>query len=260
MGSQKMQGELWGKRAADWASIQERTGIDGYMHALNFLNISASDLLLDVGCGSGFFSRLAVEKGATVTGIDASDLLIAYAQVHHPSIQYLTGEMEELPFDDGVFDVVTGFNSFQYAAHTANALSEARRVLKDNGRLVVMIWGNRVDCETATYLKVVGGLLPPPPPGAPGPFALSENGLLEQVLMEVGFRILDNTDVASVWDYPDVETALRGLMSSGPVVRAIDYCGIDKVREAVLDAVQPYVQENGHVVYNNKFRVVIAQK
>ena len=123
-----------------------------------------------------------------------------------------------------------------------------------------MIWGNKEDCEAATYLKAVGSLLPPPPPGAPGPFALTENHLLDSILEEIGFKILNNTDVVSVWDYPDIDTALRGLLSVGPAAKAIENSGYNKVHETVLVAVQPYVQSNGHVVYKNKFRVVIAEK
>lgn len=53
-----------------------------------------------------------------------------------------------------------------------------------------MIWGNKEDCENFTYLKAIGSLLPPPPPGTGGPFALSENQLLEKILKAVGFKII----------------------------------------------------------------------
>ena len=95
--------------------------------------------------------------------------------------------MEELPFSNGSFDFVCGFNSFQYAGNIKNAITEAKRVLKDKGKIVVMIWGNKEDCEVASYLKAVGSMLPPPPPGAGGPFALSENQLLESLLEECWF-------------------------------------------------------------------------
>jgi len=260
MGSQAIQGKLWGKNPKDWAAIQEPTGNAGYKHALGFLKLSAADNLLDVGCGSGIFSSLAHATGAKVTGIDASEPLIAEAKQRVPSANFSVGEMEELPFGDAVFDVVTGFNSFQYAANVKNALTEAKRVLKPGGKLTVMIWGNKEDCEAATYLKAVGSTLPPPPPGAPGPFALTENHLLESILEEISFKILNNTDVPSVWDYPDMDTALRGLLSVGPAAKAIENSGYDKVHETVLAAVQPYMQSNGHVVYKNKFRVVTAEK
>ena len=168
--------------------------------------------------------------------------------------------MEELPFGDEAFDVVCGFNSFQYAADVKNALSQARRVLKPGGRLVCMIWGNKEDCEAATYLKAVGSMMPPPAPGAPGPFALSENGMLENLVTGAGFKITRNIDLPATWDYPDQETAIKGLISAGPAARAIGHSGYQLVYNAIKTAVEPYMQASGHVVYHNKFRVVMANK
>lgn len=258
MGSKAIQEQLWGKRPKDWATIQEQTANAGYHYVLDYLNLGTTDVLLDIGCGSGMFSDLAYQTGAQVTGIDATEPLIALAKERNSAINFLTGEMEELPFANESFNIVCGFNSFQYAANVKNALTEAKRVLKPGGKLVVMIWGNKEDCEAASYLKAVGSLLPPPPPGAPGPFALSENQLLENILQEVGFTILNNTDIDSVWDYASIDTALKGLIAAGPVAKAIDNSGFDKVYETVSAAVQPYAKANGHVVYNNKFRIVIA--
>jgi ubiquinone/menaquinone biosynthesis C-methylase UbiE len=260
MGSQIMQGKLWGQRPKDWSEIQEQTSKAGYDFVLNYLAVTPATKLLDVGCGSGYFSKLAVDKEINVTGLDATSELIAEAKKRVPTANFLVGEMEELPFEEKSFDVVCGFNSFQYAADIKNALMEAKRVLKDGGKLAAMIWGNKDDCEAATYLKAVGSLLPPPPPGASGPFALSENELLEKKLKELGFNIVSNIDIVSIWDYPDTDTALQGLLSAGPAAKAIENSGFEKVYETVLKAVQPYIQNNGHVVYNNKFRVVIAEK
>ncbi|MEO6905236.1 MAG: class I SAM-dependent methyltransferase [Ginsengibacter sp.] len=260
MGSQSIQSKLWGQRPNDWATVQEPTGQSGYEYALDFLKPKPSDKILDVGCGSGLFANLAAKSGADVTGFDATEQLIGEAKLRNPSIKFLTGEMEELPLDDNTFDIVTGFNSFQYASDVKNALTEAKRVLRDKGKLVVMIWGDKEDCEAITYLKAVGSLLPPPPPGAPGPFALTENHLLENILEEMGLRILDSKDVDSIWEYPDVETAMKGLLSAGPAARAIENAGYEKVYRTVLESAQPYIKSNGHIVYRNKFRVVISEK
>ncbi|MEO8820162.1 MAG: class I SAM-dependent methyltransferase, partial [Ginsengibacter sp.] len=160
MGSQSMQSKLWGQRPNDWATLQEPTGNSGYEYALEFLQPKQSDKMLDIGCGSGLFATLAAKLCADVTGFDATEQLIKEAKLRNPSVYFLTGEMEELPFDDNIFDIVSGFNSFQYAADVKHALSEATRVLKDKGKLVVMIWGDKEDCEALTYLKAVGSLLP----------------------------------------------------------------------------------------------------
>jgi SAM-dependent methyltransferase len=260
MGSQKIQGELWGKRPNDWGTIQEPTGNSGYEHALEFLEIRNTQTLLDVGCGTGYFSDMAFKQGADVTGIDASDEFIKQAKERNTGVKFSSGEMEELPFEGNYFDFVCGFNSYQYAANIKNALTEAKRVLKDKGKLTVMIWGNKEDCEALTYLKAIGSLLPPPPPGAAGPFALSENQLLERTLEEVGFKIIANDDVPAVWDYPNTDIALKGLLSAGPVAKAIDNSSFGKVNDAVASDMQQYIQQNGSVVYNNKYRVVICEK
>lgn len=259
MGSQTIQGKLWGQRPKDWSEIQEQTGKAGYDFVLNFLSVTQATKLLDVGCGSGYFCKLAVDKKIDVTGLDATTELVDEAKKRVPTANFHVGEMEELPFEEKSFDVVCGFNSFQYAADIKNALLEAKRVLKDGGKIAAMIWGNKEDCEAATYLKAVGSLLPPPPPGAGGPFALSENQLLEKILGEIGFKIISNTDISSIWDYPDTDTALKGLLSAGPAAKAIENSGFEKVYETILKSVEPYIQSDGHVVYSNKFRVVIAE-
>lgn len=260
MGSSKIQGHLWGQKSKDWAAIQEPTGNSGYEHALQLLNLKPNQTLLDVGCGTGYFSDLAHKQQINVTGIDASEAFIEQAKQRNSAITFSTGEMEELPFADNSFDVVCGFNSFQYAADMKHALLDAKRVLHSDGKLVVMIWGNKDDCEAITYLDAIGSLLPPPPPGAGGPFALSENQLLERTLEDVGFEILNNDDIDAIWDYPNSDIALKGLLSAGPAAKAIENSGFDKVYKTVTEAIKPHIVDDGRVVYNNKWRVVICKK
>jgi hypothetical protein len=123
-----------------------------------------------------------------------------------------------------------------------------------------MIWGDKKNCETASCLKAIGSLLPAPPSGSPGPFALSENRLLERSLEDVGLFVKECIDIESVWDYPDIDTAIKGMLSTGPSAKAIEINGIDKVYETIFEAMKPYLQRNEHVVYKNEFRVVISEK
>ena len=258
MGSKTLQASLWGKKPEDWAQIQEATGIAGYEYVLDWLGPLSNVQLLDIGCGSGVFCDLAKKKGADVVGIDATGELLAEAKKRAPAISFLEGDMESLPFPDHSFDVVCGFNSFQYAENIAAAFAEAKRVLKEDGWLVVMIWGNKEDCEAASYLKALGSCMPPPPPGAGGPFALTENDRLQILLKEGGFDIVHVADLSTVWDYPDKATAIRGLLAAGPAARAIGHSGFEKVYDSIETAVGPYIDERGHVVYKNQWRVVVA--
>ncbi len=260
MGSQAAQARLWGRQPKDWSSIQEPTGKAGYDYALTALQLTGQETLLDVGCGSGVFLSLVAPKVRFITGLDATVELVEEARRRLPAYPFLVGEMEDLPLPDEAYDIVTGFNSFQYASDISDALSEARRVLRPGGRLVAMIWGNPEDCQAKASIGALGSLLPPPPPGAPGPFALSEQQRLEKTLENAGFTVLQSTDIESIWDYPDVATLLRGLLSAGPAYRAIMQAGYDKVAEAVTATLPPFTRPDGHIVYNNKFRVVIAKK
>ena len=180
MGSQAAQAQLWGRQPKDWSAIQEPTGKAGYDYALAALNLTGQETLLDIGCGTGVFLSLAAPKVRWIIGFDATVEFAEEARRRLPAYPFLVGDMEDLPLPDEAYDIVTGFNSFQYAATISNALAEAHRVLKPGGRLVAMIWGNKEDCQAAISLGAIGSLLPPPPPGTPGPFALSEQQALER--------------------------------------------------------------------------------
>ncbi|WP_143307135.1 class I SAM-dependent methyltransferase [Chitinophaga vietnamensis] len=260
MGSQAVQGPLWDRHAKDWASIQEATAMPGYRYVLDKLHLQNTDRLLDIGCGSGLFCHLAAGAGALVSGIDASEALIDAAMHRDNTIDFFVADMEELPFDDHTFDIITGFNSFQFAADPHHALAITHRILKNDGRIVVMIWGNYSDCEASAYFQALARLLPPPSPGTPGPFALSEDRSLENLLESVGFIITEQEDIPIVWHYENTDIALRGLLSAGPATRAADHAGAEAARHAIAAAIKPFTQANGHVVMHNKFRVVFARR
>src|SRR5438270_12202913 len=178
LGTAAVEGRLWNVRADDWAAIQERQLAAAYESTLDALNVGSNTRLLDAGCGAGMFLRLAADRGADVNGLDASEGLLAHARARVPGAPLLHGELEDLPYEDASFDVVTGFNSFQYAARPAVALAEARRVAAPDGRVLLLNWAPAELCEAAGYLMALGRLMPPPPPGAPGPFALSDTEAL----------------------------------------------------------------------------------
>ncbi|MFK8057283.1 MAG: class I SAM-dependent methyltransferase [Saprospiraceae bacterium] len=259
MGLQKLINEIWGQIPENWATIQEITGESVYQHLCKFIDFTPCNKLLDVGSGSGYFSNLMEEDGLTVTGIDTNTRLVELAKKRTSEVEFLTGEMEDLPFPDNTFDTVCAFNAIQYAESPECVILECKRVLKAKGKLFFMIWGDEKDCEASSFLNAVGGLMLPYPSGTES-FALSKNRRLESIIKACGLKIIDNSNIASVWDYPNAETALKGLLSAGPIVKAIEHSGFDKVYEESIASISTYTQEDGRIVYKNKFRVVICSK
>jgi len=251
-------GRIWGARATDWADIQEPQCAPAYHAVFDKAVVGSETRLLDAGCGAGMALRRAADLGAHVAGMDASAALLAVARDRLPGVRLEQGDLEMLPFDDGAFDVVTGFNAFQYAADPVIALQEARRVTRPGGRVFVMTWGEPAGMEAAALVAALKPLLPPPPPGAGGPFALSEPGRLEDLAREAGLTPLEVFDVDAPWGYPDLATAQRGLGSSGVAVKAAETSGQDALDAAHEAALAPFRQPDGSYRIGATFRVLMA--
>jgi ubiquinone/menaquinone biosynthesis C-methylase UbiE len=113
---------------------------------------------LDLGCGAGMAAQVAAGRGAKVSGLDAAEALLAIARDRVPEGDFHHGDLEDLPFEDESFDVVTGFNSIQYAGNPVVALREARRVVRAYGAVAVVTWGDPVGMEAAALVTALGAL------------------------------------------------------------------------------------------------------
>lgn len=259
-GTAQVQGELWSAKADDWAAVHEHNLRPVYDTVLDVVRAGPGVSILEVGCGSGTALRLAADRGAHVTALDAAPAMVEHALRRVPGAEVQVGDLQFLPYADEAFDVVLGFNSFQYAADPAEALREAHRVLRDGGCVAALVWGPAEECDLTAYLKALGSLMPPPPPGAPGPFALSEPGALRALVEGAGFTVELVADASCAYAYPDEETALRGLLSAGPAVKAGSIAGDDAVREATRAAIAPFRRDDGSVRTDNVWRFAIGRK
>jgi SAM-dependent methyltransferase len=229
-----------------------------YDAVMGALGVGLGTQLLDVGCGGGTGLVTAARLGARVSGLDAAAGMVAVARERLPQADLRVGEMEALPFAGGSFDVVTGFNSFQYAATPANALGEAKRVTRPGGHVAITVWGRKEDCQAAGFIEALGSFLAPPPVRAPGPFALSDETALRKLAGEGGLAPGQIVDIDCPFIYPDFEAALRATLSAGVAVRAIRVAGEAAVWDAVAGAIAPYRQASGIYRLENRFRCLIA--
>jgi SAM-dependent methyltransferase len=258
-GSGEVQGALWGGAAEDWASLMEPQGAKLFEAVLARGAFSPGARVLDVGCGSGLFAQMTAARGCEVTGFDASEALLAIARRGTPAIQFHRGEMEALPFPDERFDIVTGLNSFQYAADPRHAVAEATRVVRHGGQVIVMTWGLPAACEATAYLTALKPLLPAGVGGG-GPFALSEETALKALVSSAGLTPISVHDVDLAWEFSGFQTAAAALLSAGPTMLAIQASGRDRVQEVLERAIAPFKLANGGYRIENQFRYLVATK
>ena len=136
----RKQGALWGAEARDWTEIQERTAPLLWRAALDAAGVGSGTRLLDAGCGAGGASVAARERGAIVSGCDASEPLLAIARERLPDADLRLGELENLPFPDRAFDVVLAINCMQFTRDPLRAAQDLVRVTGPAARIVVVVW------------------------------------------------------------------------------------------------------------------------
>ena len=260
MSTKQIQGKLWSVAPTYWSQHFEPCFLPMYKKVLEQVSLTEETLLLDAGCGAGLFSFMAINAGAQVIGIDAAPGLLEVARYRNPDNNFMEEDLEALPFADNSFDIVTGFNSFQYAGDFEKALQEAKRVLKKNGRLVIGIWDKPELSEATQVLKAIGSLLPPPPPGTPGPFALSEDGAMETIVNKIGMNLIYKTKVGCPLLYTQLPDGIKSFMGTGPAAAACDYTGEKKVKEIIATALLPFKVTEDFYHLQNQFLVFIAEK
>ncbi|MBS1715722.1 MAG: class I SAM-dependent methyltransferase [Armatimonadetes bacterium] len=257
MGTAKVEGELWGAKAKDWADFGESTTAPLWRSMLEAVQVGPDDTFLDLGCGAGGASVLAASRGAAVTGIDASQNLLAIAQDRVPEGQFHEADLEALAFGNGSFDVVFAANSLQYAGDQGRAVREAMRVRRSGGRFIVGMWCEPDRCGLSSVMRAVKPLLPQPAPGSPEPPpTLSDRDNLFRLLQSNGASPKDEGEVECVFEFADESSLLRGLNSAGVVVMLSRLVGQEALDGAIIEGCAAFRQKDGGYKMPNWFRWV----
>lgn len=112
-----------------------------YRLAARGLAAPARTSLLDVGCGTGWFTRRFAQAGLAVTGLDANAEWLAYAEAHsEPAIRWVRGDARRLPFADSSFDQVVSIAALCFVDDERRAVYEIVRVTR---RRFAIGWLNR---------------------------------------------------------------------------------------------------------------------
>ncbi|MBW8370246.1 MAG: methyltransferase domain-containing protein [Thiobacillus sp.] len=112
-----------------------------YALAARQLASQAGDSLLDIGCGTGWFTRRAAADDLVATGLDPNSVWLDYARAHSsPALSWVEGDARALPFADASFDHVLSIAALCFVDDERRAVAEAVRVAR---RRFAIGWLNR---------------------------------------------------------------------------------------------------------------------
>jgi len=126
-------GSYEGGFTARWRDPLQRASLEA-------LELASEDRLLDVGCGTGWASRMAADVADSVVGVDLSPRMLTEARgllAAVGGVTFAIADAEDLPFADGTFSAVLCTNAFHHYPHPDRAIREMTRVLLPGGRLVL---------------------------------------------------------------------------------------------------------------------------
>jgi ubiquinone/menaquinone biosynthesis C-methylase UbiE len=157
--------------------------------------------VLEAGCGSGRWNAWFDKQGIISAGLDWSDELCKRAEREIPKCRFVTGDMQDMPFEDGEFGGLIALGSVEHMPHgPTTALRECHRVLRSGGIAVITVpyggWLRR------TRLMLLGPLT-----------QLKANALLRRILRKKG------------WNGRRLNVAKRGTTAEWYPVFACDETG-----------------------------------
>jgi SAM-dependent methyltransferase len=146
--------------------------------------IATNQRVLDVACGTGVVAITAARTGAHVTALDLTPQLLERARenakIASVDIDWHEGDAEQLPFDNGAFDVVVSQFGHIFAPRPEVVVSEMLRVLKPGGTIAFSSWPPEL-LVGRTFL-LISRYAPAPPPGvAPPPLWGDPNVIRERL-------------------------------------------------------------------------------
>lgn len=210
------------------------------------LRLKPGTKVLDVACGSGNLAIPAAKAGAVVTGIDIAPNLLDQARVRAADealdIRFEEGDAEDLPFEEGAFDVVLSMFGAMFAPRPDVVAGELTRVCRQGGRIALASW---TPAGFIGELFRVTGRHVPPQAGVQSPLLWGDETAVRERLGARVAEIRMTRILASLefpFSVPDTIEFYR--IHYGPTLRA--FAGLPEAGQAALrrDLEDLYVRHN----------------
>ncbi|MFT4564937.1 MAG: SAM-dependent methyltransferase [Gammaproteobacteria bacterium] len=191
---------------------------------VKFAGLEKGQRVLDVGCGTGVVAVTAARAGAVVVGLDLTPALLARAnenaELAGASIEFLEGDVENLPFDDASFDAVVSQFGHMFGPRHEITTSEMLRVLRPGGVIAFSTWPPEL--FTGRMFKLIGGYLPPPPAAASSPVAWGDPNTVQRYLGDAVVNLTFDRRTLRLPGLSPAHVRLFMEANAGPVSRLVE--------------------------------------
>lgn len=229
--------------------------------------IRPGEKVLDLACGTGILGReVALRAGAAgfVTGLDPSPGMLAVAKQLANSIEWRQGVAESLPFADQTFDAVVCQFGLMFFNDRHEAIRQALRVLRSEGRLAFAVWDSLDNIpayadEVALLERLAGA---PAADALRAPFVLGNRRDLRTLFAEAGVAAIEVTTHKGSARFPSVrlmvEADLRGWLPAMGVVLTEEQIAV--ILESAEQELSPYVTGDGTASFETSAHLVTVRK
>jgi len=241
------------ERARRFAQHVAPTFVNVVRRAVDLAGVEPGNSVLDLGTSTGLAAFLAAERAGregSVIGLDRSEAMLAVARERSTSVGYdyihwRQGPSAPLDFADESFDAVLCVQALHEVDNPFAALEEIRRVLVEDGRIVLTLWGSKAGNEWFSLLeqalrRAVPGARPPAFP------PLSQPGNLEALLQSAGFQDIETARAPDRMRFQGSDTLWEWALSWQPwadAVRAILPAQAEQAHTALAALVTPRQRE-----------------
>jgi ubiquinone/menaquinone biosynthesis C-methylase UbiE len=206
---------------------------------LDWLGSSSGLRWIDIGCGSGAFTELLVERcsPAAVQGIDPSEGQLAFARTRPASrlAKFHQGDAMALPFADGSFDAAVMALVLVFVPDPAKGVSEMVRVVRPGGAVATYMWdmlGGGFPLDPIILEMQAMGIVPPRPPRMDA----SRMEALRDLWIGAGLEDIQTREITvhrTFANFDDFWTTSLKSPSLGPTVAAMESGDVDTLRSRV---------------------------